>query len=265
LRLEITGLRADNAQNKAALQEKARKNVEEVQRNEDMARMLTELVQSNDEKSKDVLQKGPIQEFHHKDLVQLSKAQLLALAQISAVKYIYIKRKLQNEQALQQEVGELKQKLATITQARDDLESNMFLQNKYLQKMQKQIAQVENYRSTISMQEKVIAKMQSVVESMRASAGGMNLINSKAGAFPTKPVATGSTVSPLTNARNQQLDNNSNNNHNLESERIQQELQEAKNKNSELQQELENKRQSLDYANEDVRLLQEDVAKLKQV
>jgi hypothetical protein len=264
-RIEITGLRADNAQNKAALQEKARKNVEEVQRNEDMARMLTELVQSNDEKSKDVLQKGPIQEFHHKDLVQLSKAQLLALAQISTVKYIDIKRKLQNEQALQQEVGELKQKLATITQARDDLESNMFLQNKYLQKMQKQIAQVENYRSTISMQEKVIAKMQSVVESKMATAGGMNLINSKAGAFPTKPVATGSTVSPLTNARNQQLDNNSNNNHNLESERIQQELQEAKNKNSELQHELEDKRQSLDYANENVRLLQEDVANLKQV
>jgi hypothetical protein len=192
---EMTVLRSDNENYVKALQANIRQEREALQRNEDMTRMLSHLVTTttdsdSSDKSKargkiDEPQKPRTHEklpwdiqsmeaFHYDDLLQMSKKQLITLTQITLIKFLDIKQQLERErQKVQYEAQlmTLKENYAQLKQAKEELETNILLQNKYLSKMQTQIAQVETYKSTIKMQEKVIAKMQAVVEAKIRNSG----------------------------------------------------------------------------------------------
>lgn len=103
-------------------------------------------------------------------------------------------------QALIETMQEAKQSLKSLVDLKakyKDLESAHLTQSKQLQKMQGQMKKVDTFKRTIETQEKVITKMQSIIESSVYGNGGDSSLSLSS--TMGKGAVTPSSVSPIQN------------------------------------------------------------------
>lgn len=149
---------------KANLREKSIAEAKSEQKQLESQRMVTEVLQyyailpdSDSPRSSSAPASAP-------ELNSFSKQQLVALCQSLIERFQEQHITEHNWQAMQAEREALREKVAAKRQALEELQAAHMQQSKYIHKVQKQLSQMDVYRSTIEMQEKVIANMQRIIE-----------------------------------------------------------------------------------------------------